>query len=143
MLAGFERRACHGEVQYVRRADVDRVNARIIEYGAIVARGLRHSDLGAEFPALLVTRGGDCGYLDIAQSPYALRMDATHESRAENGGFQFFHRHHNVSQKAVTVGEIMVVRVRFARGRQVQRRKGKNRRFALALSALLTPAAVM
>jgi hypothetical protein len=37
----------------------------------------------------------------------------------------------------------MVVRIRFGRGRQVQRRKGKNRRLALALSALLTPAAVM
>jgi hypothetical protein len=37
----------------------------------------------------------------------------------------------------------MVVRFRFERGRQVQRRKGKNRRLALALSALLTPAAVM
>ena len=37
----------------------------------------------------------------------------------------------------------MVVRIRFGRGRQVQRRKGKNRRIALALSALLTPGAVM
>ena len=37
----------------------------------------------------------------------------------------------------------MQVRIRFGRGRQVQRRKGKNRRMALALSALLTPAAVM
>lgn len=37
----------------------------------------------------------------------------------------------------------MVVRLRFGRGFQVQRAKGKNRRVALALSALLTPAAVM
>jgi hypothetical protein len=37
----------------------------------------------------------------------------------------------------------MVVRIRFGRGRQVQRGKGKNRKLALALSALLTPAAVM
>jgi hypothetical protein len=37
----------------------------------------------------------------------------------------------------------MVVRMRFGRGRQVYRAKGKNRRLALALSALLTPGAVM
>jgi hypothetical protein len=37
----------------------------------------------------------------------------------------------------------MVVRMRFGRGRRVQRRTGKNRKVALALSALLTPAAVM
>ena len=37
----------------------------------------------------------------------------------------------------------MVVRIRFGRGRQVQRGKGKNRKLALALSALLTPGAVM
>ena len=37
----------------------------------------------------------------------------------------------------------MVVRIRFNRGHQVHRVKGKNRRLALALSALLTPAAVM
>src|SRR5689334_22110363 len=37
----------------------------------------------------------------------------------------------------------MVVRIRFGRGRQVHRTKGKNRRLALALSSLLTPAAVM
>ena len=37
----------------------------------------------------------------------------------------------------------MLVRIRFGRGRQVQKRTGKNRRLALALSALLTPAAVM
>jgi hypothetical protein len=37
----------------------------------------------------------------------------------------------------------MVVRVRFGRGRRVLLAKGKNRRFALALSALMTPAAVM
>jgi hypothetical protein len=37
----------------------------------------------------------------------------------------------------------MVVRIRFGKGRQVQRIKGKNRKAALALSALMTPAAVM
>jgi hypothetical protein len=37
----------------------------------------------------------------------------------------------------------MVVRIRFGRGLQVQRKSGKNRRAALALGALLTPAAVM
>jgi hypothetical protein len=37
----------------------------------------------------------------------------------------------------------MVVRIRFGRGLQVQRRSGKNRKAALALSSLLTPAAVM
>ncbi len=37
----------------------------------------------------------------------------------------------------------MVVRIRFGTGRKVQRNKGKNRRVALALSALLTPGAVM
>jgi hypothetical protein len=37
----------------------------------------------------------------------------------------------------------MVLRIRFGMGRQVQRSKGKNRKLALALSALLTPGAVM
>ena len=37
----------------------------------------------------------------------------------------------------------MVVRIRFGRGRQVQRGKGKNRGVALALGALLTPFSVM
>jgi hypothetical protein len=37
----------------------------------------------------------------------------------------------------------MVVRIRFGRGRQVLVNKGKNRSVALALSALMTPAAVM
>jgi hypothetical protein len=37
----------------------------------------------------------------------------------------------------------MLVRIRFGRGRPVDRNKGKNRRLALALGALLTPAAVM
>jgi hypothetical protein len=37
----------------------------------------------------------------------------------------------------------MVVRIRFGRGRQVLLKKGKNRSVALALSALMTPAAVM
>jgi hypothetical protein len=37
----------------------------------------------------------------------------------------------------------MVVRIRFGRGRQVLLTKGKNRRVALALSALMTPSAVM
>ena len=37
----------------------------------------------------------------------------------------------------------MRVRIRFGRGRQFQRGKGKNQRLALAMSALLTPAAVM
>src|SRR5207248_7850597 len=50
---------------------------------------------------------------------------------------------HTVSQKTGTVVAIMVLRIRFGRGRQIQRRTGKNRRLALALSALLTPAAVM
>ena len=37
----------------------------------------------------------------------------------------------------------MVVRIRFGRGRPVLLTKGKNRRVALAFSALMTPAAVM
>ena len=37
----------------------------------------------------------------------------------------------------------MVVRIRFGRGPTVTRRKGKNRRVALGVGALLTPAAVM
>ena len=37
----------------------------------------------------------------------------------------------------------MIVRVRFARGQPVQRRKGKNRHVALASAALLIPAALM
>jgi hypothetical protein len=37
----------------------------------------------------------------------------------------------------------MVVRILFGRGLRVQRKKGKNRRAALALGSLLTPAAVM
>jgi len=37
----------------------------------------------------------------------------------------------------------MVVRIRFTRGPQVARKRHKNRRIALAASALLTPAAVM
>jgi hypothetical protein len=37
----------------------------------------------------------------------------------------------------------MVVRIRFDKGRRVLLTKGKNRRVALALSALMTPAAVM
>ena len=37
----------------------------------------------------------------------------------------------------------MVVRIRFGKGRQVLLAKRKNRKFALALSALMTPAAVM
>jgi hypothetical protein len=37
----------------------------------------------------------------------------------------------------------MIVRIRFGRGRRIQRGARKNRRLALALSALLTPAAVM
>ena len=37
----------------------------------------------------------------------------------------------------------MVVRIRFGTGRKVERNNGKNRRVALALSALLTPGAVM
>lgn len=37
----------------------------------------------------------------------------------------------------------MLVRIRFGRGNQVYRRKGKNRSLALAFGALLTPAAVM
>jgi hypothetical protein len=37
----------------------------------------------------------------------------------------------------------MVVKIRFGRGLQVHRKQGKNRKAALALSALLTPAAVM
>jgi hypothetical protein len=37
----------------------------------------------------------------------------------------------------------MVVRLRFARGPIVRRKKGKNRRAALGAGALLTPAAVM
>ncbi len=37
----------------------------------------------------------------------------------------------------------MIVRIRFGRGRKIQRGARKNRRLALALSALLTPAAVM
>ena len=37
----------------------------------------------------------------------------------------------------------MVVRIRFARGRRVLLAKRKNQKVALALSALMTPAAVM
>ena len=37
----------------------------------------------------------------------------------------------------------MLVRIRFGRGQPLYRGKGKNRRLALALGALLTPAAVM
>jgi len=37
----------------------------------------------------------------------------------------------------------MLVRIRFGRGRPVHRGRGKNRKLALALGALLTPAAVM
>jgi hypothetical protein len=37
----------------------------------------------------------------------------------------------------------MLVRIRFGKGRPVQRGRGKNRKLALALGALLTPAAVM
>src|SRR6266702_4153295 len=52
-------------------------------------------------------------------------------------------RTHTVSQKNARVVAIMLLRIRFGRGRQIQRRKGKNRRLALAFGALLTPAAVM
>ena len=37
----------------------------------------------------------------------------------------------------------MVVRIRFGRGPRVEKKRGKNRRAALAMAALLTPAAVM
>ncbi|HWC97926.1 MAG TPA: hypothetical protein VG456_14290 [Candidatus Sulfopaludibacter sp.] len=37
----------------------------------------------------------------------------------------------------------MVVRIRFARGPRVSRKRGKNQRVAVAVAALLTPAAVM
>jgi len=37
----------------------------------------------------------------------------------------------------------MVVRIRFGRGRPVLMKNGRNRSIALALSALMTPAAVM
>ena len=37
----------------------------------------------------------------------------------------------------------MVVRIRFGRGPRVERKRGKNRRAALAMAALLTPGAVM
>jgi len=37
----------------------------------------------------------------------------------------------------------MVVRIRFGKGPKVQRKRGKNRRAALAFAALLTPGAVM
>ena len=37
----------------------------------------------------------------------------------------------------------MQLRIRFGRGRRVQRRNGRNRKLALALGALLTPAAAM
>ena len=37
----------------------------------------------------------------------------------------------------------MVVRIRFARGPRVARGRKKNQRFAMALAALLTPAATM
>ena len=37
----------------------------------------------------------------------------------------------------------MVVRIRFGRGPKVKRKRRKNRRVALALAALLTPASVM
>ena len=37
----------------------------------------------------------------------------------------------------------MVVRIRFARGRRVSKKHGKNQRVAVAFAALLTPAAVM
>lgn len=37
----------------------------------------------------------------------------------------------------------MLVRIRFGRGPRVERKRGKNRRVALAVGALLTPGAVM
>ena len=37
----------------------------------------------------------------------------------------------------------MVVRIRFGRGPKVERKRGKNRRVALAMGALLTPGTVM
>jgi hypothetical protein len=37
----------------------------------------------------------------------------------------------------------MVVKIRFGRGPRVEKKRGKNRRIALAMAALLTPAAVM
>ena len=37
----------------------------------------------------------------------------------------------------------MILRIRFGQGRPVQRKSGKNRHVALALSALLVPAALM
>lgn len=37
----------------------------------------------------------------------------------------------------------MVVRIHFGHGPKVQKKKGKNKRFALAVSSLLTPAAMM
>lgn len=37
----------------------------------------------------------------------------------------------------------MLVRIRFGRGPKVERKRRKNRRVALALASLLTPAAVM
>lgn len=37
----------------------------------------------------------------------------------------------------------MLVRIRFSKGPQVARKRHKNRRTALAVSAMLTPAAVM
>jgi hypothetical protein len=37
----------------------------------------------------------------------------------------------------------MVVRIRLKRGPRIQGRRGRNRRFALALGALLTPGALM
>jgi hypothetical protein len=37
----------------------------------------------------------------------------------------------------------MVVRIRFRKGPRLVRKRGKNRKFALAAAALLTPAAVM
>jgi hypothetical protein len=102
----------------------------------------------AQAPCLIFPAGAERVYLDGTQASNSFHMHTANEAGAQHGSFQFTNhsasfRMSNLTQIIDRVVLEMVVRIRFGKGPKVQRKRGKNRRAALAFASLLTPAAVM
>ena len=92
VLAGRERRFAHGVMQRVRRQNVYRLDFGILQQRRIIPSGPIDADAFTKLPGFLVARGGDGRDLHIAEPADILSVDLTHESGADNGGLQFFHK---------------------------------------------------
>jgi hypothetical protein len=91
VLASLKRVANHGEVERVRRADVDGIDGGIFEKLVVIGAGLIDVKFVAELFGLFDVAFADGVDVHEAQAANAFEVDAADEAGAENCGIETVH----------------------------------------------------